>query len=176
MLKTIPVEKAVGTRLAHDITEIIPGKHKGPAFRRGHVVQSEDIPRLLNLGKAHLYILDLEAGEVHEEDAAQRLARAAAGPNLRLTEPVEGRVNMIAEIDGLLKIEEDVLYRFNDLGDLILSTLHSNEYVKKDQVPEIIKALNSLVWQAIFFTLLSFGVGILGGAVGLEVHDLVNRR
>ncbi len=39
MLKVIPVEEAVGLPLAHDITEIIPGKHKGPAFRRGHIIR-----------------------------------------------------------------------------------------------------------------------------------------
>ncbi len=59
MLKIIPVEEAVGLPLAHDITEIIPGKHKGPAFRRGHIVQTEDISRLLDVGKRHLYVMEL---------------------------------------------------------------------------------------------------------------------
>ncbi|TAJ96970.1 molybdopterin-binding protein [bacterium] len=134
MLKVVPVEEAVGMPLAHDITEIVPGKHKGPAFRRGHVVRPEDIPRLLDVGKAHLYIMELEEGELHEEDAAKRLAKAAAGPNIRLTEPVEGRVNLEAEISGLLKVDPDLLYRFNALGDLILATLPSNRYVKKGDV------------------------------------------
>lgn len=134
MLKVIPVEEAVGMRLAHDITEIVPGKHKGPAFRRGHVVRAEDIPKLLDVGKAHLYIMELEEGELHEEDAARRLARAAAGPNIRLTDPVEGRVNLVAEISGLLKVDADLLYRFNDLGDLILATLPSDTFIKKGEV------------------------------------------
>lgn len=134
MLKVVPVEEAVGMPLAHDITEIVPGKHKGPAFRRGHVVRPEDIPRLLDVGKANLYIMELEEGELHEEDAAKRLAKAAAGPNIRLTEPVEGRVNLVAEISGLLKVDPDLLYRFNALGDLILATLPSNRYVKKGDV------------------------------------------
>ncbi len=134
MLKVVPVEEAVGMPLAHDITEIVPGKHKGPAFRRGHVVRPENIPRLLDVGKAHLYIMELEEGELHEEDAAKRLAKAAAGPNIRLTDPVEGRVNLVAEISGLLKVDGDLLYRFNALGDLILATLPSNRYVKKGDV------------------------------------------
>ena len=134
MLKIIPVEDAVGTLLAHDVTEIIPGKHKGPAFRRGHVIRSEDIAKLLDIGKAHLYIIDLEKGELHEEDAARRLAQAAAGPHISLTDPVEGRVNLVAEISGLLKVDEKLLYRFNELGDLIVSTLSSNQYVQKGEV------------------------------------------
>ena len=134
MLKVVPVEEAVGLPLAHDITEIIPGKHKGPAFRRGHVVRPEDIPRLLDVGKAHLYIMELEEGELHEEDAAKRLAKAAAGPNIRLTEPVEGRVNLVTEISGLLKVDGDLLCRFNALGDLILATISTNRFVKKGDV------------------------------------------
>lgn len=134
MLKVIPVEEAVGLALAHDITEIVPGKHKGPAFRRGHVVRPEDVNKLLDLGKAHIYVMELEKGELHEEDAARRLARAAAGPNIRLTDPVEGRVNLIAEISGLLRVDADLLYRFNELGELILATLPANRYVKKGDV------------------------------------------
>jgi len=134
MLKVVPVEEAVGMPLAHDITEIIPGKRKGPAFRRGHVVRPEDVPKLLDVGKAHLYIMELEEGELHEEDAAKRLAGAAAGPRIRLTDPVEGRVNLVAEIAGVMKVDTELLNRFNALGDLILATLPSNSYVKKGDV------------------------------------------
>jgi molybdopterin biosynthesis enzyme len=134
MLKVIPVEEAVGLPLAHDITEIVPGKHKGPAFRRGHIVRSEDISKLLDVGKRHLYIMELEKDELHEEDAARRLATAAAGPNLKLTDPVEGRVNLVAGISGLLKVDADLLYNFNSLGDLMMATLPSNRYVRVGDV------------------------------------------
>lgn len=134
MLKVIPVEEAVGLPLAHDITEIVPGKHKGPAFRRGHIVRTEDVPKLLDVGKRNLYVMELEKDELHEEDAARRLAEAAAGSNLRLTEPSEGRVNLVAEISGLLKVDSDLLYRFNSLGDLMMATLASDRYVKRGEV------------------------------------------
>ncbi len=134
MLKVIPVEEAIGLPLAHDITEIVPGKHKGPAFRRGHVIRPEDVSKLLDVGKAHIYVMELEKDELHEEDAARRLAKAAAGENLSLTAPSEGRVNLVAEISGLLKIDADLLYRFNSLGDLMLATLPSNRYVRKGEV------------------------------------------
>jgi molybdopterin biosynthesis enzyme len=134
MLKVIPVEEAVGLPLAHDITEIIPGKHKGPAFRRGHIVQAGDISKLLDVGKRHLYVMELDKDEVHEEDAARRLAKAAAGAHLLLTDPSEGRVNLVAEMSGLLKIDADLLYKFNSLGDLMMATLPSNRHVKKGEV------------------------------------------
>ena len=134
MLKVIPVEEAVGMRLAHDITEIIPGGHKGPRFKRGHLIAQEDVPRLLDVGKAHIYIMDLAPDELHEEDAALRLARAAAGGGLMLTDPSEGRVNLVAEGDGLLEVDQERLFRFNELGDLILATLPSGEFVREGTV------------------------------------------
>ena len=134
MLKVIPVEQAVGMRLAHDITEIIPGGHKGPRFKRGHLIAQEDVPRLLDVGKAHIYIMELAPDELHEEDAALRLAQAAAGGGLKLTDPSEGRVNLVAEEDGLLEVDQDRLFRFNELGDLILATLRSGEFVREGTV------------------------------------------
>ena len=134
MLKVIPVEEAVGLPLAHDITEIVPGKDKGPAFRRGHIVRKEDISKLLDVGKRNLYVMELDSDELHEEDAAQRLAKAAAGPNLKLVGPSEGRVNLVAEISGLLKIDADLLYRLNSLGDLMMATLLSDRYVNNGDV------------------------------------------
>ena len=134
MLKVIPVEESVGLRLAHDITEIIPGGHKGPRFKRGHLIAEEDVPRLLDVGKAHIYIMELAPDELHEEDAAERLARAAAGAGLTLTGPSEGRFNLVAETDGMLEVDQELLFRFNDLGDLILATLRSGEFVREGTV------------------------------------------
>jgi molybdenum cofactor synthesis domain-containing protein len=134
MLKVIPVEQAVGLPLAHDITEIIPGKHKGPAFRRGHIIRQEDVSKLLDVGKANIYVMELENDELHEEDAALRLAKAAAGTNLKLTGPSEGRINLVAAISGLLKIDVDLLFRFNSLGDLMLATLPGDRHVREGTV------------------------------------------
>jgi len=153
MLKVIPVEAAVGLPLAHDITEIIPGKHKGPAFRRGHIIRQEDVSKLLDVGKANIYVMELEKDELHEEDAARRLAQAAAGTNLKFTDPSEGRINLVAAISGLLKVDVDLLYRFNSLGDLMMATLPGDRYVREGTVvagtrtiPVLVK--ESLVQQA----------------------------
>jgi hypothetical protein len=79
--------------LGHDVTKIIPGQFKGPAFRRGHIIRAEDIPVFLSLGKEHIWILELADGEVHEEEAAVRIANAIGGPGIEFSRPKEGRVN-----------------------------------------------------------------------------------
>jgi len=59
------VYEAVGTVLAHDITEIRPGEFKGRAFKKGHVIKREDICHLQRLGKENLYILELKDDAMH---------------------------------------------------------------------------------------------------------------
>jgi hypothetical protein len=132
-MKKIRVEEAAGTVLAHDITRILPGKFKGVAFKKGHIVREADIPELIALGKKQLYVLNLSAASLHEDAAALRIAAAVCGPGLRWTEPSEGKSTILAETDGLLKIDVPALGRINRLGPLILSTLKTRTPCRKDQ-------------------------------------------
>ncbi len=132
-MKTIPVQQAVGTILAHDITRIVPGQSKGPAFRKGHVIRPEDIPGLLQIGKENLYVFDLQQGFVHEDEAAQRVALAASGPGLTLSEPSEGKVTLRASRDGLLLVDVDGLKRLNSIEDMVFASLHSHQQVRQGQ-------------------------------------------
>lgn len=132
-MKALPVEQAVGMILGHDVTRIVPGEAKGPAFRKGHVIRAEDVPAFLDIGKRHVYVIELAPGILHEDDAARRLARAAAGGGLTLTEPVEGRINLVAAHDGLLKIDIAALHRINALEEITLATLHTNHQVRAGQ-------------------------------------------
>lgn len=128
-MKTISVHEAEGMVLGHDVTEIVPDKFKGRAFKKGHVVRQEDIPRFLDLGKEHLYVLEINESMLHENDAARRMATAAAGPGIRLTEPVEGKAELKAGIDGLLKIKVEALDAVNDIDRIVLASLHGNRTV-----------------------------------------------
>jgi hypothetical protein len=83
VLNKIRLPEAVGSKLAHDITEIRPGEFKGPAFRKGHTVCEEDLCHLQRLGKNHLYVIDLKEDEIHENQAAAVLAEALAGEATR---------------------------------------------------------------------------------------------
>lgn len=130
-MKTMNVGDAVGTVLCHDVTRIIPGEGKGPAFRRGHVISEADIPVLLDIGKEHLYVYDPDDGYVHEDDAARRIATAAAGPGITLSTPVEGKITLRAAVDGLVDIDTAALLKLNAVEDVIFSTIHTNQLVSK---------------------------------------------
>jgi len=148
MLKTIPVEEAVGHVLVHDITEIRPGEFKGPAFKKGHIVTEKDIPHLKRLGKERLYVLTLEPGELHEDEAALRLATLIAGENVVFDpKPSEGKISLKAKVKGLLKVDVDTLTQAAMIPEVCISSLHNNTVVSEGQViaatrviPLVIKA------------------------------------
>ena len=131
-MKEVRVEDAVGMVLCHDMTEIIPGKKKDCAFRKGHIVSKEDIEKLLDIGKRHIFVWDLQEGYVHENEAAMRMAKAAAGENILLSEPKEGKVNLTAACEGLLCINTELLYDVNMEEEVCFSTIHGNKMTKKE--------------------------------------------
>ncbi len=130
--KLVPVDDAVGMVLPHDITEIVPGKKKGPAFKKGHVIRPEDVPRLKDLGKFNIYCLELGPDMVHENEAGVTLGRLACGPGVETDLKVsEGKVTFKAAISGIFKVDEELLFQVNLLGDIMISTRHSNSLVSK---------------------------------------------
>lgn len=134
MLKKIPVQEAVGTALAHDITEIRPGEFKGAAFRKGHTVCDGDICHLQKLGKNHLYMIDLEEDEIHENQAASMLSRELAGEGIVWKDdPKEGKISLHAAQDGLLEINTVALANFNMIDEVMCATLHRHTLVKKGE-------------------------------------------
>ena len=134
MLTKIKLEDAVGTELAHDITEIRPGEFKGPAFHKGHTVCNEDLCHLQKLGKNSLYIINLDKDEIHENQAAAILADALAGDGIAWkNEPHEGKINLHASADGLLKVDTEALAAFNMVEEVMCATLHNHSLVKKGE-------------------------------------------
>lgn len=130
-MKELKVEEAVGEVLAHDITEIKPEVKKGPAFKKGDIIKEEDIPKLLDLGKRHIYIMENSEDKLHENQAARRLAALARGEGLTATEPSEGKINLLAAKSGLLKVDKERLKALNMEPGIIMATRQNNTPVEK---------------------------------------------
>jgi molybdenum cofactor synthesis domain-containing protein len=142
LIKKIKVQDAVGTKLAHDITEIRPGEFKGPAFRKDHTVCDGDICHLQRLGKDHLYVLDLEQDEIHENDAALILGDSLAGEGVTFERaPKEGKVRFLAERDGLLAVDTAALAAFNMVEEVMCATLHKYTLVKAGEMVAATRAI-----------------------------------
>lgn len=128
----IPLEQAVGKVIAHDITEIRPGQFKGPAFKKGHIVQEKDLPHLRRVGKEHLFALHIGPNELHEDEAAIKLANALAGPGVIVEgPPSEGKISLKSEHRGLLKVNVEALTNLCLIPDICCASRHNNTLVEK---------------------------------------------
>ena len=130
-MKLIKTEDAVGHVLCHDITRIVKDSVKDVAFHKGHVVCEADLPLLLDLGKEHLYIWEAGEDMLHENDAADILRGICQSDNMSHTPPKEGKIELIADIDGVLIVDTERLRAVNSLGEMMIATRASGFLVKK---------------------------------------------
>jgi molybdenum cofactor synthesis domain-containing protein len=130
-MKLMSTREAVGQILCHDVTQIIRGVTEGALFRKGHVIKEEDVPVLLSLGKDHIYIWENNENTLHENDAAEILRVICQSGNMRAAGPKEGKIELLAEIDGLLLVDTAGLRRVNSLGDVMIASRVSGLPVKK---------------------------------------------
>lgn len=132
-MKLIDTKNAVGTVLAHDITQIIKGVTKDAVFRKGHIVREEDIPVLLSVGKDHLYVWENEEGMLHENDAADILRKICQGSNMHPTPVKEGKIELVADECGYFKVDKEALKRVNSLPQMMIATIAGGIRVEKGQ-------------------------------------------
>lgn len=128
-MKKVKVQDAIGMTLCHDITAMVDG-FKGAAFKRGHVITQEDIPRLLDIGKQHVFIWEENAGEIHEEDAARRLSQMTTVDGAHYGSVSEGKIQLFADQDGMFRVDKALLAAVNRIGDITITTLPDHYPVK----------------------------------------------
>ena len=121
-MKKIKVQDALGMQLCHDITEM-NDSFKGAVFKRGHIVRQQDIEHMLRIGKQHIFVWEEQAGEVHEDDCARRMAAMAPVTGAHYTEPSEGKVLLIADKRGMFRVNRKLLKIINAIGDITICTL-----------------------------------------------------
>ena len=186
-MKKVPVSQAVGLTLYHDLTAILAGGAKGVAFKRGHVVCEADIPKLMDIGKYHVFVQEpQDAHLVHEEDAGRMISQAICGPNVHFTTPSEGKYTLYSTIDGLFILERQALRAINLVPDVTVACrpsrtmVHAGERLagariiplstdtcNVQQVQRIASAACAPVLQVLPFAPLKTGILI----VGSEVYD-----
>lgn len=129
-MRLIRTEDAIGHVLCHDITQIVKGVTKDAVFCKGHVIREEDIPVLLSVGKDHIYVWEQDDSMLHENDAAEILRDLCRGEGMHATLPKEGKIELIAQRDGLFLVDTDRLRRVNSLGRMMIATRPSGIPVK----------------------------------------------
>ena len=130
-MKLLKTQEAVGHTLCHDVTQIIKGVTKDALFLKGHVITDGDIPVLLSLGKDHVYIWEDDGNMLHENEAAKILCKLCMNKHMQASEPREGKIELIADMDGLLLVDTERLRKINSLGEMMIATRASGNPVKK---------------------------------------------
>jgi hypothetical protein len=152
-IKMMRLEEAVGHVLCHDMTRIVRGEMKGPQFRKGHIIQEEDIPMLLSMGKEQIYIWEKPEGFLHEDEAAEALAALCRGANITQKGPVEGKIELFSQSDGIFQYDTDILNGINEIEDLVVMARHNHTAVKAGDKLAGMKAVPLVIgedklWQA----------------------------
>lgn len=130
-MKCINTVDATGHVLCHDITRIVKDVVKDTAFRKGHVIVEEDIPFLLSLGKEHLYVWEKNENMLHEDEAAQILYEVCKNEHMHPTPVKEGKIELVADCDGLFRVDVERLNAVNEIEEIMIATRHTNTAVKK---------------------------------------------
>jgi hypothetical protein len=131
--KRVPARLA-GSILSRDLTI------EGGRWAKGRRLTAED---LLALGAAEpadpVTVLILEGGELHEDDAALRLAAAVAGPGLKVRGPAQSRVDLVAEAHGVANVRVADLERLNRIDPLEVFTVFDGQIVAPGELVASVK-------------------------------------
>jgi molybdenum cofactor cytidylyltransferase len=145
MYQTIlPPEQALGHILRHNLAD----ERGRKALAKGHRITPADLPRLRALGVESLRVAVLEPGDIHEDEAARRLAAAVCGPGVIAQAPAASRVNLLAEADGVVRVDAERLLRINQIDGLTVATLPSHALVRARKRVATIKIIPFAVPEA----------------------------
>jgi molybdenum cofactor cytidylyltransferase len=108
-----PVERAAGAILAHSL------RVEGRLLRKGRVLGPDDIAALTAGGVAEVVVARLEDGDMAEDEAARRIASAAAGDAVRVGAAFTGRANLYALADGVAVVDAARVDALNAVDEAI---------------------------------------------------------
>jgi molybdenum cofactor cytidylyltransferase len=132
----VPVAEAEGATLVHSVNL------RATAFRKGRVLSRGDLDALTAAGAERITVVRLDPGDVGEDEAAGRVAAAAAGPGVSTAAPFTGRANLHAETRGLLVFDRDRLDRLNLVDEAVtLGTLPPYTVVEPKQMVATVKII-----------------------------------
>ena len=129
-MKLVKTEDAVGMTLCHDITQIIRGVTKDVVFRKGHIIQPEDIPVLLSVGKDNIYVWENDGSPYHEDEAAEILRDMCMNDGMSASKPKKGKIEISAARGGLFLVDRERLRAVNSFGRMMMATRPGGVAVK----------------------------------------------
>jgi molybdopterin biosynthesis enzyme len=90
----------------------------------------------------------LEDGDVHEDDAARRLALACMREGVTTSDASGGRVNLLSAFGGLVKVGAEALRQVNLIDGLTVATLRHDTLAAANKIVATIKVIPFAVPEA----------------------------
>ncbi len=136
MFGEVAVADAVGCILVHSL------KFTDETFKKGRRLSAADVARLAQAGVARIVAARLQDGDVHEDEAARRLAQSLAGEQVDCGVAITGRANLRARVAGLVRVDATRIHALNAVHEsLTVATLPDYEPVVAGQMLATIKVI-----------------------------------
>lgn len=133
----LPLDQAVGKILGHNVA----GADGKPALRKGRPLSASDIDVLRGLGRSVVYVAEPGSEDVDENAAARCVAEAARGAGLRLSGTAGGRVNLVSETLGVLRLDPARLLAVNEVEGVTFATAAAGSVARPGQVVATVKVI-----------------------------------
>jgi molybdenum cofactor cytidylyltransferase len=141
----VPLSDAKGKILGHNIA----GANGQRLLRKGKPLTEDDLANLRALGRATVYVAIMEPDDVDENNAARRVAEAIHGAGLHLSGAASGRVNLLSDGQGILRVDVDRLAQINEREGITLATLLNHTPVQARQIVATVKIIPYAVPESI---------------------------
>jgi hypothetical protein len=152
----VKAEALSGSRLSADTidgavlaqTLLVPDDHHRVLLLKGRILTKDDWPAVAGARVDELHVVRMEPGDLHEDEAARRLARLVAGPGVILHGPAESQVRLSAEVNGIFKVDVQRLEALNSIDDISIFTLFDGQLVSKGKTIAGVKVTPFVVPEA----------------------------
>jgi molybdenum cofactor cytidylyltransferase len=136
MFGRVSPTQAKGLILAHSL-------RAGPiSLKKGTVLTTKDVQALLDADIDQVTVASLAADDISEENAANQIGAALVGPNISLSQPVAGRVNLVSAADGIFTLSPEKIAAMNAIDEAVtIATLHNYTRVRKGALLATIKII-----------------------------------
>lgn len=132
----VAVGKAEGAILAHSV------RHAGGTVKKGTVLSRKHVEDLAAAGVSEVVVARLDKDDVHEDEAAEQLAKAIAGAAVRVEKPFTGRSNLYSEAAGVLTLDKALIDRLNRIDPaLTVATLPEFSVVEAGRMVATVKVI-----------------------------------
>jgi molybdenum cofactor cytidylyltransferase len=162
----VPLTRAQNKILGHNIA----GPDGKRILRKGKPLTADDVATLRAIGRNSVYVAELEPGDLDEDAAARRVAEAVQGAGLRLSGPASGRVNLLATVQGVLRVDVERLNQVNACDGVTLATLASHTAVRPRQIVATVKIIPFAVPEKVIEQ--AEGTGARDGSPLIRVDEL----